>query len=103
MSVTLSHGEDSSCVRLEGTIDIGDAADLKTALLAALGPRNTVEVALDGVTGLDVTAVQLLWAAQREAQRVNVALHFSGRVPEAVRAVLADAGLKEHLEFSANG
>jgi anti-anti-sigma factor len=103
MSVALTHGENSSLVHLEGAIDISDAADLKVALLEALERGKAIEVALSSVAGLDVTAVQLLWAAQREAQRAAVALNFAGQVPEAVSAALADAGLKEHLAFSQNG
>ncbi len=103
MSVALTHGEDSSLVHLKGAIDIADAAELKTVLLDALRRGSTIEVALDSATSLDVTAVQLLWAAQRGAQSAAVALHFAGPVPEAISAALADAGLKEHLAFSQNG
>ena len=100
MSVTLSHGEDSSYVRLEGAIDIADAAELKVALLEALERGKAVEVVLDETVSLDVTAVQLLWAAQREAQRAVLGPHFAVQVPQAVSAALADVGLKEHFTFS---
>ena len=103
MSVALTHREDSSLVHLEGAIDIADAAPLKAVLLQALKRGNAIEVALDSATSLDVTAIQLLWAAQREAQRAAVACAFAGPVPEAVSAALADAGLKEYLAFSQNG
>ncbi len=103
MSVTLSREENASLVHLEGVIDISDAADLKAALLEALERGKAVEVALSSVGGLDVTAVQLLWAAQRAAQKAAVAFKFSGRLPETVSAALAGAGLKDHLAFSQNG
>ena len=99
MSVTLIRGEESSRVCLEGVVDIEDAAELKAFLIEALERGNAVEVVLDGVTGLDVTAVQLLWSAQQEAQRAAIALRFAGQLPEAVSALLSGVGLREHLEF----
>jgi anti-anti-sigma factor len=99
MSVTLSHGEDSSCVRLEGAIDIAGAAEMKTVLLEALNRRRPVKVALDGVTGLDITAVQLLWAAQHEAERAGVGFDFAGPIPETVFAALNGAGLGDVLRI----
>ncbi len=103
MSVFLNREEDSSRVRLDGVLDISDAAELKAVLLEALGRAKPVEVALDGASSLDVTAVQLLWAARREAETKAVPFHFAGDVAEAVSAALADVGLKEHLAFSQNG
>ena len=102
MSINLHHGESSSRVRLEGVIDIADAAALKAVLVEALGRGKAVEVALENVTGLDVTAVQLIWSAQREAEKAALALHFSGSVPDAVSDALDDAGLKEHVVFAQN-
>ena len=100
MSIALTQGEDSSRVQLEGAIDIADAAELKSALLEALRRKKPVEVALDGVTSLDVTAVQLLWAARREAAKAAVRFDLPGGVPETVCAALADAGFREVLLVS---
>ncbi|HEY1802923.1 MAG TPA: STAS domain-containing protein [Terracidiphilus sp.] len=102
MSVTLSQGENASRVLLEGCIDIADAGELNAALLQALGSGKTVEVALENLTGLDVTAVQLLWAAQREAQRKSIAIRFAGTVPAQVLDALADMGLTEFLSCAQN-
>jgi anti-anti-sigma regulatory factor len=79
-------------VRLEGEIGIADAARLKAVLLEALGPGAGARIALETATGLDVTAVQLLWAAERAAQATGVPIALEGTVPEKLRATLREAG-----------
>ena len=58
---------------------------------------------LESATVLDVTAVQLLWAAAREAQRVGVEFGFKGQTPEAVRSALAEVGIEEFLVTASAG
>jgi hypothetical protein len=68
---------------------------LKELLMEKLKSGSAVYVALDSATGLDITAVQLLWAAAREAQRAGVEFGFKGPMPEAIRCQLDEAGLEE--------
>lgn len=93
MGVTLERRDEASRVQLEGTVDIAAAAELKTALQEAVRAGREVHVALDEVRYLDVTAVQLLWAAGREARTAGVGFLASGALPEPARAALRDAGL----------
>jgi anti-anti-sigma regulatory factor len=93
--VTLEQKDALTCIQLEGAIDVGCAAELKDLLMEKLKSGAAVYVALESATGLDITAVQLLWAAAREAQRVGVEFVFKGQTPEAVRCALADAGIGE--------
>ena len=79
-------------LRLEGAIDIGCASELKSLLTEALGSSRDLRVSLEGATYLDVTAVQLLWAASEEARRSAIAFAISDVAPEAVTAALAEAG-----------
>ena len=95
MPVTLEQKDALTCIHLEGVIDIGCAAELKELLMEKLKSGSAVYVALESATGLDITAVQLLWAAAREAQRVGVEFGFKGRTPEAVRCALAEAGIEK--------
>ncbi|HEX4037865.1 MAG TPA: STAS domain-containing protein [Acidobacteriaceae bacterium] len=83
-------------IRLEGDIDIGCAAELKQALEEALaggesGPGET-RISLATATGMDVTAVELLWAAERAARASGMVLALEGPVPEVLRAALREAG-----------
>ncbi len=94
MGITLKQSEGSNVIRLEGAIDIARAAELKATFLDALRSGNPVRVALDGCTDLDVTAVQLLWAAEREARALAVGFTLAGPVPEPLWASLKDAGFE---------
>ena len=95
MPVTLEQSEVASTVRLVGEINIASAAELKKVLMEALAMGKGVRVELESVTEIDVTALQLLWAAQREAESVGVGFARSGRVQEAIAAVADEAGLDE--------
>jgi anti-anti-sigma regulatory factor len=94
MGIGLEQREESSVICLEGAIDIGSAAELKRVLLEALAPGNAVSVSLDPGADLDVTAIQLLWAAEREARALGVGFKLAGQVPEPVSATLKDAGFE---------
>jgi len=90
--ITLEQSEDISVLRLEGAIDIASAAELKKLFIQAFASGHDVRVEMDGATDLDVTAVQLLWAARREAKVSGVEFALTGEVPEAVTSALRQAG-----------
>ena len=97
MGIILEQGEKTSCVRLQGSIDISLAEELKKVLVDALKAGEEIRVMLGDATYLDVTAVQLLWAAEREAGRMGVRWIFGDVLPETVRANLVEAGFDESL------
>lgn len=82
-------------MRLEGEINVAAAAELKKILIEALKSEKQVRVDLEGATGVDVTGLQLLWAAEREGQRAGVGFAREGRVPKDIAAVAMEAGLEE--------
>jgi len=100
MSVTLKLSKTKSTVALEDGIDIGLSAELKKALVEALAAGKKVSVNLGKVTDLDVTAVQLLWAAKREARVAGVEFGLDGQEPEEIRAALLGVGLDLNALFS---
>jgi anti-anti-sigma factor len=93
VSITLEQSESLSVIRLEGCIDISSAAELKEFLLGALTSGKEARVWLDAVTDLDVTAIELLWAAEREARRTGAGFSLTGPMTAGVSAALAGAGL----------
>ncbi len=97
MGITLKQSQKSTVIRLEGVIDITTAAEFKKLLLQACGSGKDVRVVLDGVTDLDVTAVELIWAARRSAEGAAVAFTLSGAVLESVSSALGNAGLQQFL------
>ena len=92
MGIKLDEREEMSVVALDGSIDISSAAELKTLLVRAIDAGKPVRVALDAATYLDVTAVQLLWAAERAAQQAGMEFAFAGGLPATLSVQLAVAG-----------
>ena len=95
MAITLEHREKATMIRIDGPADIAVAADLKRALLDAFTGSNAVEVSLDSCTEIDVTAVQLLWAAEREARSLNIRFTLEGDLPNSIGTALNDAGFEK--------
>ena len=92
--LTVERGEGLSVICLEGAVDIGSAAELKELLVDALAPERELRVDLERLTRLDVTWVQLLHAADREARRLGVPFTISGNVPETVSVAMRAAGFE---------
>lgn len=93
VGMTFERADEQSVIRLEGAIDIAQAAELKSLLLDAIKREKPIRLALEGVTHLDITGVQLLWAAEREARLAGLNMRCESEVPEPVRAALKGAGL----------
>jgi hypothetical protein len=100
LPVTLEQDGALSRIRLEGAIDIGCAQELRGLLVQGLKTCSEVRVLLADATDLDVTAVELLWAARREARASTVGFAFEGQAPEPVSVALAEAGFER---FAATG
>jgi anti-anti-sigma regulatory factor len=92
--VTLEENDGLKTIRLEGAVGIDSAAELKDLLVKALEPGGELRIALGGATDLDVTAMQLLWAARRAAATPDVRFVIEGQVQERVAAALAAAGME---------
>ena len=99
MSFSLNQADDSSRISLEGAIDIASAEELKEAILEALKARKEICVSVEKAADFDVTAVQLLWAAKREAKRLGVGITFEGLPSEAIQDALANVGFGELALF----
>jgi ABC-type transporter Mla MlaB component len=78
--LTLKQRDESSLLCLEGTVDIACAAELKALLIEGLSGAKPVRVSIEKAASLDVTAVQLLWAAARESRAAGVELTLDGPV-----------------------
>ena len=93
MPVTVKLTKTRSTVSLEGAIDIAASSELKKVLVEALSKGKRVSVGLGRATELDVTAVQLLWAASREARRSGVEFALDGQELPEIRSALLESGL----------
>ena len=94
MAVFCEEGQALSIIRLQGDVNISSAADLKQCLLRALAHGKDIHVDPGCVTEVDITALQLLWAAEREANGAGIGFSFVGQWPEDVAVSLAAAGFE---------
>lgn len=92
MPVTFDRVAEPGLIRLEGEVDISQAEDLKRILLEALTAGRATRIAMETVTSVDITAVQLLWAAEREGKASGMQLTLDEKIPEALRTLLREAG-----------
>ena len=93
MPATVESRENISLVRLEGAIDIAFASDLKSIFLNALGADKEIRLTLEGATELDITALQMLYAAEQDAAKAGIPFALEGSVPDEISAAMTDAGL----------
>jgi len=72
-----------ACLRLHpaGEMTIYDAAELKPALLHALGQSDEIEIDLADISEIDTSGVQLLMLMKREATDAGKALTLVGHSP----------------------
>jgi MFS superfamily sulfate permease-like transporter len=79
-------------IRLENTVSFTSADELKKLLLEGLASGKTLQLDLERAEEIDVTVMQLLWAAEREAARAGLGL--VSRVSEAAAAAAREAGFE---------
>ena len=107
LPVTCNEDQERYSICLAAEVDIRCAVDLKATLLDAVASRKEVRLELKRATELDVTAVQLLWAAVRALEQTGVALSLVGESREIMtrtaREMGLDFALAGSIDASANG
>jgi anti-anti-sigma regulatory factor len=92
MPVLLDESDGVFLIRLEGEVNIACAAELKSLLSKALATGRELRVRLECAAELDVTALQLLYAAERVATIAGIRFTLEGLVPDDISNAIADAG-----------
>jgi anti-sigma B factor antagonist len=90
MPVTLQQDESHCLIKLEGEVTLTSAAELRTLLLEWLAARKDLEMDLEGAEEIDITVLQLLWAASREAAGRGAGIVW--RLSSAAAAAARDSG-----------
>ncbi len=80
-------------LRLEGDFNMMLAAELKGMLVEGLASGKELRVDLEGAGEIDITFLQLLWSAEREAVRAGSG--FVSRVSRTASDQARDAGFEE--------
>jgi len=94
MSVTLDQSRTPCAIHLTGEVGIRNAAELKELLLQALMSETELRVDISGATEVDITTLQLLWVAEREAHSAGKKFLLDGKIPDDILATANHAGLK---------
>jgi anti-anti-sigma regulatory factor len=88
LPLTVDRDETRWLIRLDGEFNVTSAAELKKLLLEGLASGKELRLDLEGASEIDVTVLQLLWAAGRASAGV-----VSG-VSEAAAIIARDAGFE---------
>ena len=92
MPITIERGESHSIIRLEGDVTIASSQELKQALLLGLEAGSDLHVDLERIGEFDITVMQLLWAAGRDAMAKGIKSII--RMTEAAALAVRDAGFE---------
>jgi hypothetical protein len=88
-------------LRLEGDFNLTSAAELKGVLLEGLASGKELQLDLERTGEFDITLLQLLWSAGREAARAGSG--FVSRVPAKAASVALAAGFERFPGERASG
>ncbi len=94
LEVAVSFNAGDHLITLDGDINIGCSTELKTALAGALATKAPVKLHVSAVERVDISSIQLLWAAAREAEDAGMPLVVEGSVPATLGETLRNAGFK---------
>ena len=94
MPIKFDQGEACCLVRFEGDIGVACSAELKRALTEALALPKPLQLDLTSAVDLDITAVQLLYAAARAAGKMGRPFDFAGGFPEHLNSALREMGFE---------
>ena len=97
MPVELVQQEPAWLICLDGQISLTSAAELKALLLEWLATGKSLELDLRRVEEIDITIMQLLWAAARQA--ANIGVECVGRASDAVMTAARDSGFDQMPGF----
>jgi len=93
LAVILEREQDHARIRLEGECHVTSAAELGKRLIAGIASGETLRLDLRDVESMDISTLQLLWAAGRQAERSGVRVEL--QIPEAAAETARQAGFEE--------
>ena len=88
----MTTADDKVRVVLDGDLTVADAAELRNILLEALAASDHIEVDLRGVTGLDLSFLQMMCSAGRSARKLGKELFLTGTMGEVIMRARKEVG-----------
>jgi anti-anti-sigma factor len=102
LPITCEEREHQCVIRLAGEIDVASSAELKGCFVEAIsGQKDLIlDLVLDwnAATDLDVTALQLLWAAVEAAEKAGKTLRLASDSPNHIKTAICDCGFESLLK-----
>jgi anti-anti-sigma regulatory factor len=101
MSISVQRCKPAWVIRVDGQATLSSAGEMRALLLEWLASGENLQLDLEATDDMDVTYMQLLWAAAREAAKtgVGIACHAS----EAASAAVRDSGFAGVPGFPISG
>ncbi len=90
MPITVEWRETQSLIRFAGDVGLSSATELRGYLRQCLESGKDLVLELKDAEAIDVSILQLLWAAGREGTRAGIRIH--SEVSEAALNIARDAG-----------
>jgi ABC-type transporter Mla MlaB component len=100
LPITLEYGQTVSVIHLEDEVDVSCSAELKKMLIEVLASEKALKLDLHLAGDLDITILQLLWAAERDAEKAGKSFDLEGSVPESIRSLIREAGFETFPAFA---
>lgn len=101
MSVTMERNDAGALIRLDGSVTVTAATELRRLLVEGLACSSSLQMDLERVDEIDITTLQLLWAAGREAIRVGGSIKID--LPETFGLAAREAGFEHFPEAHGSG
>lgn len=92
MPLTIDRHETHWLFRLEGDLNLTSVVELRGALLEGLASGKELQLDLERAGKIDITFLQLLWSAERQAARAGSG--FVSRVSKTAADVARDSGFE---------
>src|SRR5574340_1114595 len=92
MNVAIDVSEDAGTLVVNGIINIQCAAALKDELIKLQVSGKNILLNLEGLTGADISFLQLLCSAHRSSIKLNKCLNVTGSIPPWLKQAVRNAG-----------
>ena len=95
----MSDSENSGRLSLKGDLSVGDAENIKNAMLKLLKEFPTIRINFSPLEDLDSSIIQLLYALCAQAKKESKEIIFEGTFCQSVKKRLFATGLISKMEL----
>lgn len=100
MDFVLDSSGTGGVLHIRKDMTIAHAAELKSALIAAIGKVEHLEVCIDDQVEVDISSLQLICSVHRTMLKMNKRLSLTGKRLAMFRNTVREAGFSRHVGCS---